>query len=190
MYTENLPHILNLLEVSAQNGTLSLTPIPNKEDAAWQAIGLLREGKLSDLKIRRMADGLILLGGPAALDWLNTQKGLYWQFRESSPDELPLPPTTPIEDVATHKTATTHPYALKQGHVPGSAENIPRRTFLGTHLGARGVPAHMWSREHRTVFLLIDGTRDKNEILRLLPASFDQLIDMILADLKSAGLIE
>lgn len=189
MYTENLPHVLNLLEVSAQSGTLSLTPALDREDSSWQATGLLQEGKMSDLKIRRTADGIILLGGSAALDWLKQQKGLYWQFKEFPADALPAQPARPIEEEITLKTPISHPYALRHPPTFGP-QNIPRRTFLGEHLGTQGVPSHMWSREHRAVFLLIDGTRNKTEILRLLSSSFDNLIDLILSDLKSAGLIE
>lgn len=189
MYTENLPHVLNLLEVSAQSGTLSLTPALDREDSSWQATCLLQEGEISDLKIRRTSDGIILLGGPAALEWLTQQKGVYWQLKELPPDALPAQPTRPIEEEVTLKTPASHPYALR--HAPAlGPQGIPRRTFLGERLGTQGVPSHMWSREHRTVFLLIDGTRTKTEIQRLLTPSFDTLIDLILSDLKSAGLIE
>lgn len=189
MYTENLPHVLNLLEVSAQSGTLSLTPALDREDSSWQAIGLLQEGKMSDLKIRRTADGIILLGGSAALDWLKRQKGLYWQFKEFPPDALPAQSAKPIEEEITLKTPISHPYALR--HPPiFDPQGIPRLTFLGKHLGTQGMPSHMWSREHRAVFLLVDGARDKTEILRLLSPSFGNLINTILSDLESAGLIE
>lgn len=189
MYTENLPHVLNLLEVSAQSGTLSLTPALDREDSSWQATGLLQEGKLSDLKVRRTADGIILLGGSAALDWLKRQKGLYWQFKEFPPDALPAQPARSIEEERTLKTPISHPYALRHPTTFGP-QDVPRRTLLGEHLGTQGMPSHRWSREHRAVFLLIDGARNKTEILRLLAPAFDKFIDMILSDLKSAGLIE
>ncbi len=189
MYTENLPHVLNLLEISAQSGTLSLTPAIDKEQSSWQATGILREGKLSELKLRRTSDGNILLGDSAALEWLKKQKGMYWQFKILPPEALPVQRRLSIEEEVTQKTPIAHPYNLR--HAPVSIpDSIPRRTFLGANLGVEGVPAHMWSREHRTVFLLIDGARSKGEILRLLPTSFDHLIDLILGDLKAAGLIE
>ena len=189
VYTENLLHVLNLLEISAQSGTLSLTPTIDRENSSWQATGVLREGKVSELKLRRTADGNILLGGVAALEWLKAQGGLYWQFKELPPDTPPFSQTIPTEEIITQKTPIVHPYVLKRGPVLGP-EGVPKRTFLGECLGVQGVPSHMWSREHRTAFLLIDGTRNKAEILRLLPVSFDKLIDTILSDLKSAGLIE
>lgn len=189
VYTENLPHILNLLEVSAQSGTLSLTPALAQEDCSWQATALLQEGKMCELRVRRLSDGLILMGGQAALEFLTRQKGVYWHFKEVL-CEAPLQQRTiPVEEVKTRKTPITHPYILKQQSEFNPAE-IPRRTFLGSHLGIQGVPSHMWSREHRTVFLLINDTRSKEEILRLLPPNFARLLDMILRDLQSAGLIE
>ena len=167
MYTENLLHLLNLLEISGQSGTLSCSPLANTEEASWLAFCFLHEGKINGIKILQVADGSTLLEGRVALEWLKAQGGMYWQLKEVLPDALPVCPSNPIK------------------------QDIPlRRTFRGKRQGVQGMPSHLWSREHRTVFLLIDGTRSRTEILRLLSTYPPQNVDLILADLRSAGLIE
>lgn len=186
MYTENLPDIFHLLEVSTQSGLLTLTPTKDGVNSPWQAICRLREGKISELTIRRATDDTILLREAAALDWLSTQKGVYWHFKEVPPEALSAPTPGPM----TRESMRSIPNAQFSQLRPPSAlgtEYIPRRTPLGVRLG---VPPDKWPREHRTVFLLVDGTRSKAEILRLLPATFGVSIDQILVDLKSAGLVE
>jgi len=167
VYTENLPHLLNLLEISGQSGTLSCSPLANTEEASWLAFCFLHEGKVDEIKILQVADGSIFLEGRMALEWLKAQGGMYWQLKETLPDALPMRPPNPIK------------------------QDIPlQRTFRGTRLGVQGMPFHLWSREHRTVFLLIDGTRSRTEILRVLSTYPPKNVDLILADLRSAGLIE
>jgi hypothetical protein len=167
VYTENLLHLLNLLEISGQSGTLSCSPSANTEEASWLAFCFLNEGKVNEAKILQGADGSLFLEGRMALEWLNSQGGMYWQLKEALPDALPMHPLNPIK------------------------QDIPlRRTFRGTRLGVQGMPSHLWSREHRTVFLLIDGTRSRTEMLRILSTYPPKNVDLILADLRSAGLIE
>ncbi len=186
MYTENLPDIFRLLEVSAQSGMLTLTPAKDVAGSSWEATCLLREGKLSELKIRQPADGTVLLGGAAALDWLYKQKGVYWHFKELPPEALPapVPGTIAGENMRRMQDARSYQPKASSGFSMGY---VPRLTPLGIQLG---VPPNKWPREHRTVFLLIDGARSKAEILRLLPATFALSIYQLLSELKSAGFIE
>lgn len=186
VYTENLPDIFHLLEVSAQSGTLTLTPAKDEANSPWQAICLLREGKIIEIKVRQAADGAILLGEAAALDWLCKQKGVYWHFKELPPEALSALAARPTARENTRRVPEARPPQRRPPFAFGM-ESIPRRTPLGVQLG---VPPYQWSREHRTVFLLVDGARSKAEILRLLPVTFGAYIDQILMDLKSAGLIE
>lgn len=186
MYTENLPDIFHLLEASAQSGMLTLTPAKDIAYSSWQATCLLQEGKLRALKICRTADGTLFLGDSAALHWLYQQKGVYWYFKELPPEALPTSVPRSVAREHMYSMQDTRPYRLNRPSVFGM-ESIPQRTSLGAQQGAA---LYEWSREHRIVFLLVDGTRSKADILRLLPAMYGSYIDQILIDLKSAGLIE
>jgi hypothetical protein len=189
VYIENLLHLLNLLEISGQSGVLSCSPSANIEYASWQASLLLSEGKVREVKVYQTAGGNLVFEERTAFEWLKLQKGLYWQLKEAHSGASPTHLASPIGQEATRMLPGSHPYRLERSPAT-NPDMVPRRTLEGMRLGIQGVPSHAWTREHRTIFMLIDGIHSRAGLLRLLPASFEKHIDTILSDLRLAGLIE
>jgi hypothetical protein len=189
VYTTSLPQVLSLLEIAGQEGMLICSPLPDATASAWQATCLLHEGKVTACQLRFPAGGDIVQEGWSALAWLKAQGGVYWQLKEAPPNLSPSQYPLPLEKTPAPPVPGVHQQGKGSSFPSTGPSPVPRRTAR-TYPGPQGISLETWPREHRTVFLLINGTRSKADILRLLPESFAHTIDPILADLRAAGIIE
>jgi hypothetical protein len=114
---------------------------------------------------------------------------MYWQLKEAPADLSPFQNLSPLGKAPASSEPAAYPSEKRSLFSATGSSPVPRRTAR-TYRGPQGIALETWPREHRTVFLLIDGTRSKADILRLLPESFAHIIDQILADLGAAGIIE
>ncbi len=188
MYTKDLSSLLQLLKVSEQSAVLRIEP-PEITGEAWYARLTLIGGDVMMCQIRRVRDEALLAEGPDALHWLTTLGRLSYEEIQN----LPRPVETPSSPLQRQL-----PVSNDGGQVSGEVlrpfmravqENIragkPQRTALGEREGV----VTIMGREHRQVFLLVDGRHTPEEIAGLLHKSPDR-IRQILADLSRQGRIE
>lgn len=190
MYTKDLNSLLQLLQVSEQSAVLHIEP-PEITGEAWYARLTLVGGNVTMCQVLRMRDEVLLSNGPAALRWLTTLGKLSYEEEKQSPPGLVQqllppspqnhPPVSHDEEGLSAKTLQPFIQAVQENRRAGK----PRRTALGER---EGVVASI-EREHRQVFLLVDGLHTLEEIAELLHKSPDR-IRQVLADLYRQGLIE
>ena len=185
MYTKNLASVLQVLNLSRQNGVLQINPLQGS-DTVWYAFLILNNGIATGCQI--VSDtGTLLRDGPEALLWLTSQNELSWS--------LALPGSSPSRESSsilsqqnyrgnTHATEDTA-FARILPTQTGTATGKLRRTALGKQLGSNAIQ----SRTQRHIFNLIDGRKTPEEIAELLHKTPTE-VRQVLNDLYIRGFIE
>ncbi|GAC1620689.1 MAG: hypothetical protein NVS4B11_13060 [Ktedonobacteraceae bacterium] len=189
MYTKDLTSLLQLLKVSEQSMVLHIEP-PEITGEAWYARLTLVGGDVTMCQILRVGDEALLINGPRALRWLTTLGRLSYEEQKQSPSRLVqqlLPPPQrqpPVSHNVEQLNAKAMPpfiRAVQESRHVGK----PQRTARGEREGV----AVITGREHRLVFLLVDGFHTPEEIASLLHKSPER-IRQVLADLYHQDLIK
>ena len=189
MYTKDITSLLQLLNVSEQNTLLHIEPSENTGEAWYARVALVR-GDVTMCQVLRVRDDAPLIYGPSALRWLTTVGRLFYEEeRERATDPAPLlPPSaqgqplvSPVMEQGSAEALQPFVRVLKESLYAGN----PRRTALGEREGG----ATIMGREHRLVFLLVDGFHTFEEIASLLHKTPER-IKQILTDLQHQGRIE
>lgn len=186
--TESLARLLQLLDVAAQSGILSLEPTPGYPAEIWQAQLTLLEGKVIRCLAWRKSDGALIYQGGAIPPWLFQQRELQWWLDKTQRQPLPHP-TQPERSGGTAPKLKALP-AQSQETSPaarsGYGRIVPRRIHPNWQ-GFTGRPP--WTRDHRQVLLLIDGQKTAQEIATLLHKPYER-IHALLEELRSGGIID
>ena len=162
MYTSSLTALLRVLQ--ATQATCTIFTGGTETGEPWQAQLTLSEGQVIFCQVQHSVDGQLLLTDSTALQWLASQGNLSWD-QVGNPAELLLPASRALQ---------VEP--LLPGAVP------QRQAVLGS--AERGA----WSRKHRQIFGLIDGTRSIERIAMMLRQPLDLVQDMV-RDLQARGAI-
>jgi len=186
VYTRDISSLLQLLKVSEQSALLHIEP-PENTGEAWYARLMLVQGDVTMCQVLRVRDDASLIIGPPALQWLTTLGRLYYEEERQSVQGPASPPpqgqplvSPPVE---RESAGTLQPFirAVQEGLYVGN----PRRTALGEREGGTAIAG----REHRQVFLLVDGFHTLEEIASLLHKSPER-VRQVLTELQSQGRIE
>ena len=162
MYTSSLTTLLQ--ELQAKQATCTIFTTGAETGEPWQAQLTFSEGQVISCRVHQSADGQLLLRDGVALQWLASQGSLSWH-QPGTPARLLLP--------ASH-TPRADPF------LPGA---VPHRlAVLGP--AERGA----WSRKHRQIFGLIDGTRSIERIAMMLRQPLDLVQDLV-RDLQAQGAV-
>jgi hypothetical protein len=199
--TKDLASLLRLLQLSGQSGMLFVRPPEENDGEAWVAQCQLDDGIVTMCRIIAKSDGRVVMSNEAALQWLMRLGTLQWLLDEKSiPQENPVPrqitqsEKTPIQSLEQSGQHPLSPWSPVSAQREGSrverspanppvSQSVPTRTsrmWRGTESGVR---------EHRQVWLLVDGQHNIEEIAQLLHKPL-LVIVKILADLKSGGFIQ
>jgi hypothetical protein len=162
MYTSSLNALLRVVQVTQATCTLVTGGAETGEP--WRAQLTLSEGQVISCQVQQSADGQLLLTAGSALQWLASQGSRSWDQVGNSPKVL-LPASRPPQAEPLLAGAVPHRLA-----VWGPAE--------------RGT----WSRKHRQIFGLVDGTRSIERIALMLCQPLD-LVQDIVRDLQAQGAI-
>lgn len=187
MYTKDLTSLLHLLKLSEQSTILRVMPA-DQADEEWYALLSLVEGDVTRCHVLRARDKALLLEGPDALRWLTTLGRLAYEEVVSSSGPTrslsPAPQRPPPVPPPSGQRGTTRPpfNQAGQANVRGAR---PTRTARGEQEGVAAIAG----REHRQVFLLVDGMHTPEEIADVLRKSPDH-VRQLLMDLYRQGRIE
>lgn len=171
MYTIDLTTMLQLLHEFGKSGTLQAhlpMGVSGFKDDCYAAISVTC-GDLTACHIKSSA-GRIVLPNEQALQYLYSVGRLHWVFSERQED----PPSLSANFTQISTLSDTIPALL------------PRRTAEAAQMDIS-----LWPRNHKRVFVLIDGTRTLEKIaamLALYPQGVAE-IQTILRDLQAAGLV-
>jgi len=188
VYTKDLTSLLQLLKVSEQTTLLRLEP-PEPTGEEWYALLSLVRGDVTRCQVLRVRDEALLFDGPAALRWLITLGRLSYE-EMASPLGLirPVPPppqTQPLASTQSEQVSAKSMQPFIQAVQKSVRAGKPHRTTRGDQEGVAGIT----EREHRQVFLLVDGLHTPEEIADLLHKSPDR-VRQVLVDLQRQGRIE
>ena len=188
MYTKDLTSLLQLLKVSEQS-TLLRIELPEPKGGEWYALLSLVKGDVTRCQVLRVKDESLLFDGPAALRWLITLGRLSYEEIASPLGFIrpvpPPPPTQPLVSKHVEQGGAESMQQFMRAVQKSVRTGKPQRTARGNHEGG----AVITEREHRQVFLLVDGLHTPEEIADLLHKSPDR-VRQILADLQQQGRIE
>ncbi len=191
MYRLDLETLLLVLRTRSGSLDASLPVVPGLKSAGRVIVSLVN-GKVASCVIRDQSGNMI--SGERALQLIG-KRVLEWTYQEIqlSPPSLPSP--SPSRSVSTEPLQWSpqmsfeddpSPYAelYYRGASPFSDQAVPRRAPYPASL-----PHQSLTRIHRSVFLLIDGTRSLATIAQLLHQD-TRRIWIIVTELAQYGYIE
>jgi Domain of unknown function (DUF4388) len=176
--TDKLADVIQMLQLVRKTGVLTVQRDSGVESSPEQGTIMFHDGQPIDASAG-------MLRGADAYKKLLTWMACHFVFQpsSSSPTPTPAPPGTAGNNGSTYGQG----YRQEQPNERAVTAIIPYR--LG---GANGVLPDFQrlglSRHHRQLFLLIDGRRSVQELMRLTGRQLNE-ISGILTDLASVGLI-
>jgi hypothetical protein len=180
VYTKDFASLLQLLDLSAQSGTL----IVECEGETWQAVLPLRDGKLLSCRIVDVPSSRTLLSGDQAIDWLSQRGELRWSLQESSPPPyFPASPSGRFREQSSQRKSAINAMDDAQESSTRAFRLIPLRANTSS-----GIILDQWPRDILRVFALIDGVRSLAEIAMLLRRPLAELVP-IFRELAAKGFI-
>jgi hypothetical protein len=201
--TKDLASLLRLLQLSGQSGMLFLRPPEENDGEAWVAQCQLDEGIVTMCRIIMKSDGRVAMTNEPALQWLMHLGTLQWwldekQIAQANSTSWPTtqaekPTTQPLGPTEWPAPAPWSPVSAQSegSRVERSAANLPASQVVPVRTLRRwqATEGDGIMREHRQVWLLIDGQRDVEEIAQLLHKPLLAVMKT-LAELRSNGFIQ
>ncbi|MBO0778416.1 MAG: DUF4388 domain-containing protein [Ktedonobacteraceae bacterium] len=182
--TDKLADVVQVLQMARKTGLLTVNR-DGVNSSVEQGMITLRNGEIVDASVGS-------LRGPAALNSLMMWRTCYFVFQPLSASNTtgPLPVSSSSNNGLTtgpiYGREPTHPRGY-QDTTPSGMYNIPYRVREANEVlpffNGLGL-----SRAHRQLFLLIDGKRTVQELMRLMGHRLDE-VAALLSDLERAGLI-
>jgi hypothetical protein len=196
VHTKDLASLLRLLQLSGQSGMLFLKPLAENDGEAWVAQCQLDEGIVTMCRIIIKSDGHVAMTNEPALQWLMRLGTLQWWLDEKQivqTNSMPRPTTQSLKQPEWPALEPWSPVSAQSEGLrverspagPSDSQIIPLRTLRRW----QATEGDGIMREHRQVWLLIDGQRDAEEIAQLLHKPLLAILQ-ILADLRSYGFIQ
>jgi hypothetical protein len=182
VYTKNLEQLIQFLQVSRQQGLLTVEPV-EPEVVYWQGQMHLVEGNVVACRVIKKADRQVLLINDEARRWLSTQGKLNWQLEATQQADLSSS-SQPLRQ-SRISARQNHSGPLERiGATPIQPGWIPQRTGKGMLTPAQSLD----SLESLQVFTLVNGQNTVEGIARILRKPI-QVITPTLERLRRAGLI-
>lgn len=184
--TDRLISIIQLIQLGRRTGQLMV----KRGDGLTLEEGIITfaKGQVSQAKVERR-------NGSEALNWLSTWGNCRFVFVSADGVEIPLsPPSAPFGNVSGENRDTPLPPinaefapAAQYSNPSPPKPAVPQRT-IPPESALRLIEQMGLSRTHRHLFLLIDGHRSSEELVRLMGRTSLE-VEGLLHDLERAAII-